>query len=99
MAPKQQVGVGTGLREQNDAIDKPSIILVALNLIHRFFCLCVRFIMVKVHGERGKSMPPIDDLLLLESATSIAEKIRTKKVNKKWNKCFEIFAQFTILSD
>lgn len=79
MATKQQVGFGG--RETADAVQKPSIILVALNLIHRFLSLCVRFVLVKVHGEHGPSMAPIDDLLLLESATSIAEKIRTKKVS------------------
>lgn len=62
-------------------VQKPSVILVALNLFHRFLSLCVRFVLVKVHGEHGPSMAPIEDLLLLESATSIAEKIRTNKVN------------------
>lgn len=78
MATKQQIGLSGNVA---DSLEKPSIVVVALNLLHRFFCLCVRFVLVKVHGEHGPSMPPIDDLLLLESATSIAEKIRTKKVN------------------
>lgn len=84
MATKQQVKfVGSNAKETNEAsqVQKPSIILVALNLLHRFLGLCVRFILVKVHGEHGESMPPIDNLLLLESATSLAEKIRNKKVN------------------
>lgn len=80
MATKQQVGLGGG-KETADTVQKPSIVLTALNLIHRFLSLCVRFVLVKVHGEHGPSMAPIDDLLLLESATSIAEKIRTKKVS------------------
>lgn len=33
-----------------------------------------------VYGVKGKTMPPISDLLLLESASSIAYKIRTGKV-------------------
>ncbi|CAG9828033.1 unnamed protein product [Diabrotica balteata] len=33
-----------------------------------------------VYGGKRKSMPPITDLLLLESATSLAFKIRTKKI-------------------
>lgn len=77
MATKQQVGFSGNA----DTLEKPSIVVVALNLLHRFLCLCIRFVLIKVHGEHGQSMPPIDDLLLLESATSIAEKIRTKKVN------------------
>lgn len=80
MATKQQVGIASSTKETTD-IQKPSIIVVALNLFHRFVCLCVRFVLVKVHGEHGPSMAPIEDLLLLESATSIAKKIRTKKVN------------------
>lgn len=83
MATKQQhAGPSTSSRETNDTLQKPSIIIVALNLMHRFLCLCIRFVLVKVHGENGPAMPPIDNLLLLESATSIAEKIRTKKVNR-----------------
>lgn len=34
-----------------------------------------------VYGKKGRCMPPISDLLLLESATSIAYKIRTRKVS------------------
>lgn len=68
--------------KSNDTIkSKPSIILVALNLFHRFVMLCVRFCLIKIHGEHGPSMPPIEDLILLESATAIAEKIRTKKLS------------------
>lgn len=83
MATKQQVGFSSNTRETSTGsnIQKPSIIIVALNLFHRFLCLCVRFVLIKVHGENGPSMPPIEDLLLLESASSIAEKIRTKKVS------------------
>lgn len=84
MATKQQVGISTNAKDAaNEALQtqKPSLFVVALHLLHRFFCLCVRFVVVKVHGEHGEPMPPIDDLLLLESATSIAEKIRTKKVS------------------
>lgn len=33
-----------------------------------------------VYGKNGESMPAINDLLLLESASSIAFKIRTGKV-------------------
>lgn len=33
-----------------------------------------------VYGGDGESMPPITDLLLLESASSIAYKIRNRKV-------------------
>lgn len=63
------------------AKSKPSIFVVALNLFHRFALLCVRFVMTKIYGEHGPSMQPIEDLILLESATAIAEKIRTRKLS------------------
>lgn len=37
--------------------------------------------MIAFYGKHGPSVPPIDDQILLESATSIAEKIRTKEVS------------------
>lgn len=73
--------VGGNTKDDAGAVQKPSIVLVALNLMHRFLGLCVRFVLIKVKGEHGPSMPAIEDLLLLESATSIAEKIRSKKVS------------------
>lgn len=33
------------------------------------------------YGEKGESMPPITDLLILDSASSLATKIRTRKVS------------------
>lgn len=51
-----------------------------LHLLHRYFCIFVRLVEVAFYGEHGESIPPIDDRLLLESATSIAEKIRMKQV-------------------
>lgn len=85
MATKQRLitSSGGGNKNGNDTVpSKPSVLLVALNLLHRFMILCVRFILVKVKGEHGESMAPIENLILLESATAIAEKIRTKKVSK-----------------
>lgn len=58
-----------------------SFIQRTLNVLHRYMCHIVRFVMVKLYGKHGESVPPIDDKLLLESATSIAEKIRTKQVS------------------
>lgn len=81
MATKQQFGLNDSVKNETDHVERPSILLIGLNFLSRFLCLCVRFILIKRHGEHGPKMPPIDDLLLLESATSIAEKIRTKKVS------------------
>lgn len=51
--------------------------------------LCARFVLTSYHGEHGKSMPAINDLILLESATALAEKIRTKKVS-----CVDVMSSF-----
>lgn len=58
-----------------------SFIQRTLNALHRCVCHIVRFVMIKLYGKHGETVPPIDDRLLLESATSIAEKIRTKEVS------------------
>lgn len=58
-----------------------SFIWRVLNFLHRYLVIFVRLVMVKLYDEHGQSMTPIDDRLLLEPATSIAEKIRTKQVN------------------
>lgn len=68
---------------------KPSILLVTMNFMHRFLMLCVRFVLAKYYGEHGESMPAINDLILLESATALAEKIRTKKVS-----CVDVMNSF-----
>uniref|UniRef100_A0A1B0CV01 Amidase domain-containing protein n=1 Tax=Lutzomyia longipalpis TaxID=7200 RepID=A0A1B0CV01_LUTLO len=57
-----------------------SILKVTGNLIHRFIVILVRGIMRFLFGAKGQSMPPIKDLTLLESATSLARKIRTRKI-------------------
>lgn len=51
-----------------------------LHYLHRYFYVFIRMVLVAFHGKHGPSIPPIDDQILLESATSIAEKIRTKEV-------------------
>lgn len=49
-------------------------------LFHNFLQVIMRFLLKLVYGGPGKKMPPIKNLLLLESASSLALKIRTKKV-------------------
>lgn len=58
--------------------------LILKKIIHYVwlaFSLLVRRIMVWSYGEKGESMPPITDLLILDSASSLATKIRTRKVS------------------
>ncbi|GAB0099585.1 hypothetical protein DMENIID0001_154690 [Sergentomyia squamirostris] len=57
-----------------------SLLKVSGNLFHRFIVLIVRTVMKFLFGAKGSSMPPIRDLTLLESATSLAKKIRTGKI-------------------
>lgn len=64
----------------NGSGQNQSIWLAVVNVLHRLLVLCVRFIVVKVHGERGPSVQPITNLIQLESATSLAQKIRSKNV-------------------
>lgn len=55
---------------------------ICANILQRFISVFVRFLFKNViYGEKGQSMPPIKNLLLLEPATVLAMKIRTKKVD------------------
>lgn len=54
----------------------------ALTLFHRFCMIVGRLIFKFVYGEKGQAMPPINNLLLTEPATSLAAKIRTQKVRE-----------------
>ncbi|GLV34494.1 uncharacterized protein CBL_09742 [Carabus blaptoides fortunei] len=50
-------------------------------IIHSFVEAVMRFLLRLVYGGPGERMPPIKNLLLLESASSLALKIRTKKIS------------------
>lgn len=80
LADEQQATLNGCSSNLDENVQKESIIWNIINGLHHYLCLFVRFIMVKLYGKRGQSMPPVNDRLLLESATSIAEKIRTKQV-------------------
>lgn len=51
-----------------------------VNVGHKFLVLLVRWFLRTVYGEHGQKVPPIRNLILMESATSLALKIRTKKL-------------------
>lgn len=60
---------------------KRSFVKVFANILQRFIVVIARFLFKNVFfSEKGQSMPPIKNLLLLEPATVLAMKIRTKKV-------------------
>lgn len=42
---------------------------------------CIRFVFRLIYGQKGESVPPITDAILLESATSLARKIRKQEVS------------------
>ncbi|XP_058465337.1 fatty-acid amide hydrolase 2-like [Malaya genurostris] len=47
---------------------------------HRFLLWLTRWILRLIYGERGQIVSPIRNEILLQSATSLASKIRTKKL-------------------
>uniref|UniRef100_A0A1Q3FKY0 Putative amidase n=2 Tax=Culex tarsalis TaxID=7177 RepID=A0A1Q3FKY0_CULTA len=69
--------------QKNSFVDKrkPQPLLVtALNVAHKFLVLIVRWFLRTIYGEHGQKVPPIRNLILMESATSLATKIRTRKL-------------------
>lgn len=60
--------------------EQESVLTMGLQFVYRALVICVRFVLVRIYGERGQSIPSIGEPLLLQPATSIAEKIRTKQV-------------------
>lgn len=69
------------MTEPGGALKKRSFKKMVANLLQKFIVLFMRFLFKNViYNERGQSMPPIKNLLLLEPATVLAMKIRTKKV-------------------
>lgn len=69
------------MENENRAMKPRTLGKVIANLFQRFLNVFVRFLFKNViYGEKGQSMPPIKNLLLLEPATVLALKIRTKKV-------------------
>lgn len=53
-----------------------------LRIVQGVIEVVVHWLFGFAYGGPGQSMPPIKDLLLLESATAIALKIRTGKVSQ-----------------
>lgn len=57
----------------------------ALRIVQGVIEVVVHWLFGFVYGGPGQKMPPIRDLILLDSATTIAFKIRTKKVRAQWH--------------
>lgn len=69
--------------QKNTFVDKRKpqpLLATALNVAHKFLVLITRWFLRTIYGEHGQKVPPIRNLILMESATSLATKIRTKKV-------------------
>lgn len=63
-------------------VKKRSLIKTVINIIHRFIVIIGRFIFKNIiYGEKGRQVPPIHNLLLLDPASVLAMKIRTRKVS------------------
>ncbi|KAK9752772.1 Amidase [Popillia japonica] len=54
-----------------------------LRIVYRMYDFLVRMLFTLIYGKTGKKMPPIRNLLLLDSASTLAYKIRTKKVTSE----------------
>ncbi|XP_055597359.1 fatty-acid amide hydrolase 2 [Uranotaenia lowii] len=63
-----------------DARKPQPLLKTVVNVWHKFLTLLVRWLLRTIYGEHGARMPPIRNLILMESATSLAQKIRTKKL-------------------
>lgn len=67
---------------------KRSFAKTVANLFQRCLEVFMRFLFKNVfYSDKGKSMPPIKNLLLLEPASVLAMKIRTKKVSEIIDGC------------
>lgn len=95
MAEKQEK-----LEQQQEPLKK-----VIIRLVHRFLMVVFRLFFIAVNGRKGKQMPPITDLILMESATSLATKIRTGKLTSVQvmssfiQRCQEVNSTFNIVVD
>ncbi|KAJ6628996.1 Fatty-acid amide hydrolase 2 [Pseudolycoriella hygida] len=70
--------------ELKASLREPSIKMRFLNLLHKYLCIFVSFVLDQIYGEKPRqSMPPINDITLNEPATTIAEKIRTKQITSR----------------
>lgn len=69
--------------KQNNFVDKRKprpLAKTIINVGHKFLALVVRWFLRTIYGEHGKKMPPIRNLILMEPASSLAQKIRTRKL-------------------
>lgn len=76
-----QVAKNSG--KQQSFVDKRkprTLIKSAINVGHKFLILLVRWFLKTIYGEHGQKMPPIRNLILMESASSLAQKIRKRKL-------------------
>lgn len=74
---------GSSGSKQNNFVDKRKprpLAKTVINVGHKFLALVVRWFLRTIYGEHGAKMPPIRNLILMESASSLAQKIRTRKL-------------------
>lgn len=65
----------------DEALEKPSLFWGAIHILHRILVWIIRIVAICFYGGHGDTMPPVCDSILLDSATSIADKIRNKQVS------------------
>ncbi|XP_055537891.1 fatty-acid amide hydrolase 2 [Wyeomyia smithii] len=97
-----------GSSKPSNFIDKKKpqpLMKTLVNVFHKFLVLLVRWLLQLIYGEHGPKMPPIRNLILMESATSLALKIRTRKLTSVEvmeafiARCEEINPQLNVVVD
>lgn len=67
-------------KRENMGTCKNTVILI-INVYYAIVAILARLVFQCWYGRKGKTMSPIKDPILLDSATTIARKIRTKQVS------------------
>lgn len=60
-------------------------IVATIKMLFALYDMFIHNLFKLVYGKHGQKMPPIKNVILLESATSLAFKIRNKKVSFFFN--------------
>lgn len=79
----------------DETLEKPSMFWGAIHILHRILVIFIRIVAVLFFGGHGDAMPDICDPILLESAVSIAEKIRTEQVSSFFHQYISTFLMFS----
>ncbi len=78
--------------QQENIKTKTWLVGILLGVLYRTIEIISDFIFWLIHKKKEKIiLPPIDNLLLLESASGLAKKIRTQKVGLIFQKLLQLY--------